>query len=252
MTRLECGGFALFLVLFGVTGCAAKAAPTTTAFGGIAGPAERRQAPGKGDDRSMCQWKGMDNREASETAGAGFIYPNVRRVYEVAGTGEDRRKVIICRELDTNFDGVKDVVRRYTDKGEALYEEADGNYDGRIDTWVTFTKGRLAEVKLDNNADGNPDEWKVYSEGRLSRVRRDANFDGKPDVWEIYRQGSLERMGVDLDGDGQVDRWDHDTEQRRRFEESERKKEEEEAAAAAKKAEQERAAADAANDAAGQ
>ncbi len=208
-----------------------------------------RNAQGAIDDRTLCDWKNKPDREASETAGPGSITPNVRRVYQVIGTGEDRHKVLICREIDTNFDGVKDVVRKYNDKGESISEEADSNYDGKIDTWITFVKGRLAEVKLDTNYDGNVDEWKYYSGGKLSRITRDTNRDSKPDVWEIYRDGKLERMGVDVDGDEHVDRWDHDNELRRRFEDAERKKEEEEAAAAAKKAAAEKDAADKANDA---
>jgi hypothetical protein len=203
-----------------------------------------RRADGTVDDHSMCDWKNKPDREASETAGPGSVTPNVRRVYQIVGVGDDRHKVLICREIDTNFDGVKDVVRRYNDKGESISEEADSNYDGRIDTWITFIKGRLAEVRLDINYDGNPDEWKYYSGGKLSRVTRDTNRDGKPDVWEIYREGKLERMGVDVDGDEHVDRWDHDNELRRRFEEAERKKEEEAAAAAAKKAAAAKEAAD--------
>jgi hypothetical protein len=211
-----------------------------------------KRADGSVDDHSMCAWKGKPDLEASEVAGPGSIQPNVRRVYQVIGTGEERHKVLVCREIDTNFDGVKDVVRRYNDKGESVAEEADANYDGKIDTWITFIKGRLAEVKLDTNFDGKPDEWKYYINGKLSRVVRDTNFDGKPDVWEIYRDGHLERMGVDVDGDEHVDRWDHDTEMRRRFEDAERKKDEEEAAKAAKKVADEKAAADKANEGEGE
>lgn len=207
-----------------------------------------KRADGTIDDRSMCEWKKRPDREASETAGPGSIQPNVRRVYQVVGTGDDRHKIIICREIDTNFDGVKDVVRRYNEKGESVSEEADANYDGRIDTWITFVKGRLAEVRFDSNFDGKPDTFKYYSAGKLSRVVRDGNFDGKPDVWEIYREGKLERMGVDVDGDEHVDRWDHDNELRRRFEEAERKKEEEAALAAQKKAQADREAAEKANE----
>lgn len=211
----------------------------------------RRNADGSIDDRSMCDWKGRSDREASETAGPGAIQPNVRRVWQLVGTGEDMHKVLVCREIDTNFDGVKDVVRRYNEKGESLHEEADSNYDGRIDTWITFAKGRLAEVKIDTDRDGNPDEWKYYSGGKLVRIKRDTNRDGKPDVWEIYRMGRLERMGVDLDGDERVDRWDHDTELRRRVEDAERKKEEEAAAQAAKKAAEDQADAEEPADASG-
>jgi hypothetical protein len=200
------------------------------------GVTAERRADGTIDDRTLCDWKGKTDREASETAGPGSVTPNVRRVYQIVGTGDDRHKVLICREIDSNFDQVKDVVRRYNEKGESLAEEADSNYDGRIDTWITFVKGRLAEVRIDSNYDGNPDEWKYYSGGKLSRITRDTNRDAKPDIWEIYRDGKLERMGVDVDGDEHVDRWDHDNEQRRRFEEAERKKEEEAAAVAAKKA----------------
>jgi hypothetical protein len=210
-----------------------------------------RRADGTVDDRSMCDHRNKPDREASEVAGPGSIQPNVRRVYQLVGTGEDRHKALICREIDTNFDNVKDVVRHYNDKGESIAEEADANYDGRLDTWITFVKGRLAEVKLDTNADGNPDEWKYYTAGKLSRVTRDTNRDGKPDVWEIYRDGKLERMGVDADGDEHVDRWDHDNELRRRFEDAERKKDEEAAAAAAKKVEASKAAAEKENEAAG-
>ncbi|WP_438011422.1 hypothetical protein WME89_23915 [Sorangium sp. So ce321] len=209
-----------------------------------------RNPDGSIDDRSMCEWKGRGDREASETAGPGAIQPNVRRVWQIVGTGEDRHKALVCREIDTNFDGVKDVVRRYNDKGESLHEESDANYDGRIDTWLTFASGRLAEVRIDSDRDGNPDEWKYYSGGKLARIKRDTNRDGKPDVWEIYRMGRLERMGVDIDADERVDRWDHDSEVRRRVEDDERKKEEEAAAAAAKKAAEDQSAADRANEAA--
>ena len=228
------------LGLWAVWGCGGSSSDSTkatakgfvTASGGVKAT---RNPDGSINDRSRCDWKGKADREASETAGPGSIQPNVRRVWQVVGQGEDRHKVLVCREIDTNFDGVKDVVRKYNDKGESLHEEADANYDGRIDTWITFSKGRLAEVRLDTNNDGNPDEWKYYSGGKLARVKRDTNRDGKPDVWEMYREGKLERMGVDVDGNQQVDRWDHDTELRRTVEAVERKKEEEAADAAKKK-----------------
>jgi hypothetical protein len=202
-------------------------APAPSAFSSKPVAKGRKQPTGKIDDRSMCEWKGKNDREASETAGPGAIKPNVRRVFLLVGTGDNQRRVLVCREIDTNFDGIKDVVRRYNDKGESLHEESDTNFDGRIDTWITFARGRMAEMRLDNDRDGKPDEWKFFTEGRIARVRRDTNRDGKPDIWEIYRDGKLERMGVDIDGDERVDRWDHDTEARRRFDESEKQKEEE-------------------------
>ena len=186
------------------------------------------------DDRSRCDYKGRRDREVIETTGPGAVQPNIRRVFAIVGEGEDTRKVLLCREVDTNLDGMKDVVRTYTDKGDALYEQADADYDGRIDTWITFARGRISKVQLDSNKDGKPDHTRYYLEGRLSRVQRDRNFDGKPDVWEIYDKARLQRMGMDLDFDGQVDRWDRDQDAVRQAEKEEQ--EEEEAAEAAARA----------------
>jgi hypothetical protein len=198
----------------------------------------KRLADGSIDDQSKCDWRGRQDREVVETAGPGAIIPNARRVFAILGQGPDRQRVLICREIDTNLDGIKDVVRKYNDKGEALFEEADSNYDGRIDTWLTFSKGRLAEAKLDTDYDGNPDLWEYYSNGKITRAKRDTNHDGKPDRWEIYGgDGRLERIGVDLDNDERVDRWDYDTEIRKARDEKERKDDE----AAAEKAAKEQA-----------
>lgn len=162
------------------------------------------------DDKARCEFEGRADREVSEATAAGAFQPNIRRVYQIVGEGRDRRKVLVCREVDTNLDGVKDVMRVFNDKGESLREEADTNYDGRVDSWITFSNGRIAKHELDLNADGKPDRWKYYLQGKLSRIQRDTNADGKPDVWEIYVRGRLERVGVDIDHDGRVDRWDRD------------------------------------------
>lgn len=162
------------------------------------------------DDKAKCAWQGRRDREVSEATAAGAFQPNIRRVYQLVGTGADRRKVLVCREVDTNLDGVKDIMRTFSDKGESMREEADTDYDGRVDSWITFSSGRIAKHETDANADGKPDRWKYYLQGKLSRIQRDSNHDGKPDVWEIYVRGQLDRVGVDVDFDGRVDRWDRD------------------------------------------
>jgi hypothetical protein len=188
------------------------------ACGGGPPPKEATTTPGgskdpskwPADDRSMCDWKNKPELEVSETAGPGAFKPNVRRVYKVYGESDTRHKTLICREIDTNLDGIKDVVRTFNAKGEAQHEEADTDYDGRIDVWIDFVDGRISVEKIDTNHDGKPDVWKYYVNGRLSRMQRDTQFTGKPDVWEIYGKGHLERMGVDVNHDGHVDRWDRD------------------------------------------
>ncbi|MBM4360893.1 MAG: hypothetical protein FJ096_22545, partial [Deltaproteobacteria bacterium] len=202
------------------------------------------------DDHSLCDYLTEDGKvrpglDPDNSAGVGAVQPNIRRVYRNIGTGSDSRKVLVCREVDTNLDGTKDVVRRYTDEGQSKDEEADSNYDGKIDTWNIFLRGRLSEVRLDRNFDGNADEKKFYGEGKLIRVERDNDFNGKTDIWEMYRTGRLERIGVDLDGDGRVDRWDRDVEWLKQLgkevqkrQEDEAKRREEEAAKRVKEAEE--------------
>lgn len=163
------------------------------------------------DDRSRCEVRGRADREVQESAAPNAESPNVRRVFGYVGQGHERRRVLLCREVDTNLDGVKDVVRTYDEHGEALSELADSNYDGRIDTWLTFRGGRVHKAELDRNGDGKPDEVRYYVDGRVSRIERDGNGDGKPDVFEVYVDGHLDRIGVDVNHDGTVDRWDRDT-----------------------------------------
>ncbi|HEY5959260.1 MAG TPA: hypothetical protein VIV60_22030, partial [Polyangiaceae bacterium] len=216
-----------------VAGCGSGASQTKLQTGSDALPG----ATASGDDASRCEYRGRADREAKESAGLGTIRPNIRRVYALMGEGDDRRRVLLCREIDTNLDGTKDVMRTFNDKGESLRELADSNYDGKIDTWITFARGRMAKVEVDSNHDGNPDEFRYYVQGKLARLQRDTNRDGKPDVWEIYEDGRLKRMGFDIDYDGHVDRWDRDEVAERvaleqELQDEEKRKREQEAAAA--------------------
>ena len=215
MTRFR-ARFLLVGGLLGVAGSIAlacggnSAPPPTTAKSAPGGTKD--QAAWPADDKSLCDWHNKPELEVSETSGPGALKPNVRRVYKSFAETEttSHHKSLVCREIDTNLDGIKDVVRTFNAKGEAQHEEADTNYDGKVDVWMNFVQGRLAEENVDTNHDGKPDVWKVYANGQLSRIKRDRNQDGKPDVWEIYTRGTLERAGVDDTFDGHVDRWDRD------------------------------------------
>ena len=188
--------------------CGGESAPGSGAKVAAGGAKDQTKWPA--DDRTLCDWRTHPEMEVSETAGPGALKPNVRRVYKDIGEAENRHKVLVCREIDTNLDGLKDVVRFFNAKGEASKENADTNFDGKLDSWATYVNGRMSEEDVDTNYDGAPDVWKIYVEGKLSRIKRDRNFDGKPDVWEIYTNGHLERMGLDDSYDGHVDRWDRD------------------------------------------
>lgn len=189
-----------------------------------------------GEDGSRCEFKGRTDREVVESVGTGALQPSIRRVFRVLGEGTERRRILVCREVDTNLDGIKDVVRRYSEQGEPIEELADTNYDGKLDTSSRFTKGRIARTTVDLNRDDKPEETRYYQDGKLSRVQRDTNGDGKPDIWEIYADGHLERMGMDVDFDGRVDRWNRDEVKGRAQREAEAKAEAEQKAAEERKA----------------
>ncbi|MCH2109312.1 MAG: hypothetical protein MK135_08280 [Polyangiaceae bacterium] len=162
------------------------------------------------EDQSRCDYDRPD-RDVQESAAPGTVRPNIRRVYGYIGEGDQQRRVLLCREADTNFDGKKDLVRTYDDQGQKLTEEADADYDGRIDTWIFYDGRRPVRVTVDTTGDGRADETRFYSEGALLRIQRDTNADGNSDIFEVYKEGTLQRMGVDLNHDGRVDRWEVDT-----------------------------------------
>jgi hypothetical protein len=200
--------------------------------GGTPAPATAKVAPGgsknqndwPADDHTMCNWRSHPEFEVEETAGPGAMRPNIRRVYKWVGEGDQRHKILMCREIDVNLDGIKDVVRTFDDKGEPVHEEADRNYDGKIDDWVDFIDGRIAKEAEDNHAPplGTPNVCKFYKDGLLTRVRRNTHCSyptidcrvDKPtssDTWEVYSNGVLARIGQDTTCDGHIDRWDRDT-----------------------------------------
>ncbi len=195
------------------------------ACGGNPKPKTATAAPGgsqdpshwPADDRSLCEqaihWRNNPQLEVTETVGPGSFKPNIRRIYKVLGERDDRHEVVLCREIDTNLDGIKDVVRIFDDKGEPQKEMADTNYDGQLDDWIIFANGRIAEEDVDTTlSTGRPNVWKFYLDGALSRIRRNTHCpSGKPDVWEIYVKDRLERVGNDSTCDGHVDRWDRDS-----------------------------------------
>jgi hypothetical protein len=165
MRKLEAVG-ALVLTVTAVAALAAchgSQGPTAkSAPGGSTDPANW-----PADDRSMCDYK-HPGLESNETAGPGALKPNVRRVYRMEGEGDARRKTLVCREIDTNLDGIKDVVRSFNAKGEPVREDADTNYDGKIDSWSTFVGGRMSEEDLDTNHDGRPDQEVLHRRAALA------------------------------------------------------------------------------------
>lgn len=163
------------------------------------------------DDGSRCEHTGRD-LESLETRVGAAKTPNVRRVFRVSSNKRDAQRVLVCREVDTNLDGRKDVFREFDSRGQVTRESADANYDGRLDTWSSFVGGQLRKLELDLDGDGQINETRFYNTGmnsqsQLAKIQRDTNRDAKPDRWEAYEKGRLSRIGLDRDFDGVVDRW---------------------------------------------
>jgi hypothetical protein len=108
------------------------------------------------------------------------------------------------------------VVRFYDDEGSPVREEADRNFDGKVDVITHFDSGTVVMRELDENFDGRIDTKIFFESGRPIRIERDlAGHDPnvfRTDRWEYIEEGRVVRIGTDLDGDGKVDRWDRDTE----------------------------------------
>jgi hypothetical protein len=158
--------------------------------------------------------------EVSEYDTSGDDQPDVRKVFLRVGEGTLTRLVLICRESDLNADGNKDVVRSYSEEGRPLREEADRNFDGRMDELTIFQDGQILRQEFDSNNDGKIDTKIFFDAGKPLRAERDLSGRStterwQPDRWEYFEEGRVVRMGTDLDGDGKVDRWDRDVNFRR-------------------------------------
>jgi hypothetical protein len=167
---------------------------------------------GSGDARCNAAQKG---REVSEYDTSGDGVPDVRKVFARLGDAGTGRLVMICREADVNRDGKKDVVRIYSDEGQPLREDADRNFDGKMDQITTYQSGEIVVQQFDDNFDGRFETKVFYQGGKPVRAEQDLSGRStaeqwRPDRWQYFDSGKLVRMGTDLDGDTRVDHWDRD------------------------------------------
>jgi hypothetical protein len=135
-----------------------------------------------------------------------------KRVTIAAGQwGPDTKKqTVIARSLDADRDGHPEEVRYFDEKsGQLLRIEDDRDYDGRIDSWTTYTNGAVTERDLDENHDGKPDVWEHYQNGVMTAREVDRDGNGAKDAFYTYQGGSLVEERHDQNGDGKIDRIVH-------------------------------------------
>jgi hypothetical protein len=86
-------------------------------------------------------------------------------------------------EIDRDGDGKVDYRVYYDEKGAAVREEMDFDYDGAMDTFYFYQAGVLQRQEIDSNKDGRVDLWVYLLDGSyVKRYERDTDGDGKPDV----------------------------------------------------------------------
>ncbi len=207
----------LCLLSVAVVGCGTKDPKPVTSPG--AGQSESSSG-GEAADHGRCLPNGA-GYEVTEYDTSGDDTPDVRKLFQTMGEGSLARLVLVCREADLNGDGRKDIVRLYTDEGRPMREEADRDFDGKIDEVTHFTDGRVSLQEIDTSGNGMIDTKIFYENGQPERAERDmANQSTastwQPDRWEYYLDGRTVRIGTDINGDGKVDRWDRDEERLRR------------------------------------
>jgi hypothetical protein len=194
-----------------IAGCGAKAPEPVTSPG-----QSQTEASSGGEiaDGGRCMPDGP-GYEVTEYDTSGDNTPDVRKLFKTMGEGSLARLVLVCREADLNGDRRKDIVRFYNEEGRPVREEADRDFDRRVDEITHFTNGVVALREVDTSGNGTIDTKIFYEAGVPVRAERDMTGRSsvavwQPDRWEYYTDGRVARVGTDVDGDGKVDRWDRD------------------------------------------
>lgn len=113
---------------------------------------------------------------------------------------------VVQRTLDADRDGQAEEVRYYDRQtGLILRMERDRDYDGELDTWLTWRDGRLVSHTLDTNGDTRADVWEQYDASGLTDRAVDRDYDGVRDAFFVYKDGELVEERHDHDNDGRID-----------------------------------------------
>lgn len=125
-----------------------------------------------------------------------------------AGTWQNAKPLRVVRlRLDVDGDGSPEEIR-YLDPttGTLLRAEQDTDYDGKVDTWITFEGGEAVVRVRDTSGDGKYDTWERYAGGRLDARSVDRDADGVRDLFYKYEGGTLVKKSHDGNNDGTVDK----------------------------------------------
>ena len=142
-----------WVALFAATGCGGAEVKVGAKTGGDG------EHMGRIDSNSRCEL-GDGMREALVDLNQDKN-PDVRKVYAQRGEGE----VLVCREADLNFDGLKDIFYYFDEDGAPKRDEVDLDYDGVIDIVSTYASGKVVKQELDTNSDAQIDRVRFLEDG---------------------------------------------------------------------------------------
>ncbi len=142
----------------------------------------------------------IDGGSAKKTDVNGDGRPDLYRV--MSGNRE------VCRAIDPNFDGVKDAFIYYDEQGRERRRESDFDRDGRPDEVSVSENGVVVSKQRETNFDSKLDTWETYTGGRLAKAERDSDADGIIDEWWDFNRPDNPDCAVvvkDHNADGKPD-----------------------------------------------
>lgn len=133
------------------------------------------------------------------------------------GQWQNQRELrVVRRQLDVDEDGAPEEVRFYdATSGVLLRAELDRDFDGTLDTWITYENGAPAIQVSDSDGGAQSDTWERYRDGLLEAKTLDRDRDGVKDTFFRYEGGELSRMLRDANNDGTIDRVEYYADRRR-------------------------------------
>jgi hypothetical protein len=123
-------------------------------------------------------------------------------------TVKDDVEVLARKEVDVNFDKKFDVIRTFNPKRQLIMERMDTDFDGVVDVVSIFEAAQLVRKEYDTNFDKLTDLWRFFEDGNIVKKEADLDYDGDVDYWEYFEAGKIDRVGIDRDSDGEVDDWE--------------------------------------------
>ena len=90
--------------------------------------------------------------------------------------------------VDRDYNGEVDYVVKYDEESNKIEEQLDFNFDGKMDDFYYYARGKMKRREIDTNYDNRIDIW-VYLDGiYIEKYEKDTDFDGRVDVVEEYTE----------------------------------------------------------------